>query len=129
MGVGQSIYPTIYARSLGTATTTRLEYETRKVCTVVPVAKPKGGLALMAICLGHARTPRASPISHPSYPSRPPTIHTCARRGGGESCLWCLVRFSLHSPTLPSSLRFDAAAPPQRTPPKEIVRRGLNPRA
>eukprot|EP00964_Phaeocystis_antarctica_P008233 scaffold4440_cov75-Phaeocystis_antarctica.AAC.1 len=65
---------------------TRIRDEEGVYCCI-PVAKPKGGLALMAICLGHARTPRASPISHPSYPSRPPTIHTCARRGGGESCL------------------------------------------
>ena len=81
----------------------------------------------MAICLGHAHAHRASPIPPFLYPFHLPTIHTYARRGGGESCSWCLVRLSLHSPTLPSSLRFVAAAPRQRIPPKEMVRRGLSP--
>ena len=74
------------------------------------------------------RTPTGLPLANPSQLSPEPTIHTCARRGGGESCLWCLVRLSLHSPTLPSSLRFAAAAPRQRIPPKEMLaRRGLSP--
>ena len=116
-------HPYHIQRSLRPATTTRLEYETRKVCTVVPVAKPKDGnvpcswQSASATC-----TPRASPI--PPFPSTL-TPYTCARRGGGETacgvwgdcrfepqpcllpCLHCRRASSAHSPGMARGIALD----------------------